>query len=181
MARCSLRALALAALATGGSRPQQPADLDALPAAPTEVRDDGRTLIISLPPQEVPVAPGGAEIMLHILAASKETPSPSVPWLLFRLPVERGDRYLLSGMLANDAPECLDDVSVRIVLDLVPPGRRWPLWDAYPWVMDVKFPVGGAGGSKAFDLPPGRSSPERGPDGAVARLPLGRFYEPLRR
>jgi hypothetical protein len=114
-----------------------------------------------------------APIMLHVLAASKETPSPSVPWLLFGLPIEAGDRYLLSGMVANDGPEPLTGVTVRIVLDLVPPGRPWPLWDAYPWVMDVKFPVGGIGGSKAFDLPPGRSAHSWESSPAIAGTLLG--------
>ena len=37
-----------------------------------------------------------------------------------------------------------------------PEGRLWPLWHAYPWVLDAMFPLGkGADGSKAFDLPPG--------------------------
>lgn len=189
-----------------------PADrLTTLPAAPTRVVNGGRTLIITLPPQDVPPAAGGeamvrtpvyrvdvpvsgaihryrieivdargaplparslhhinlndparrelfAPVMLHVLAASKETPSPSVPWLLFGMPITAGDRYVLSGMLANDTPAPLAGTTVRIVLELTPPHRPWPVWEAYPWVMDVRFPVGGPGGSKAFDLPPGRSS-----------------------
>lgn len=114
-----------------------------------------------------------APVMLHIIAASKETPSPSVPRLLFGLPIRRGDRYLLSGMLANHGGEPLRDVRVRIVLELVPAERPWPVWEAFPWVMDVKFPVGGEGGSKAFDLPPGRSSHWWESSPAVAGTILG--------
>jgi hypothetical protein len=98
-----------------------------------------------------------APIMLHIVAASKETPSPSVPWFLFGLPIARGQRFIMSAMVANPDSTALVGARVRIVLDYIPPGRLWPIWNAYPWVMDVKFPIGGPGGSKAFDLPPGRS------------------------
>src|SRR5437667_163570 len=49
-------------------------------------------------------------------------------------------------------------VHVRRVLGYVPASRPWPLFRAYPWVMDVQFPLGRRpGGSKAFDLPPGRT------------------------
>jgi hypothetical protein len=212
--RALLRLLATVLLAGQHGGPAHPSlsdRLDGLPPATTRVDRDGRTLIIELPPQNLPPADGSetmvrtpvyqvnipvsgaihryrvelvdangdslprsvlhhvnlndpsrrelfAPIMLHILAASKETPSPSVPRLLFGMPISAGDRYLLSGMLANDGPTPLAGATVRIVLDLTPPGRPWPLWDAYPWGMDVKFPVGAEGGSKAFDLPPGRTS-----------------------
>src|SRR3989454_8672623 len=43
-------------------------------------------------------------IGLHILAASKETPAATVPWLFFGLPLERGQRLIASGMLGNDTP-----------------------------------------------------------------------------
>jgi hypothetical protein len=212
--RAFLRVTATLLLASQNGGPGHPSLTDrlvALPPATTRVERDGRTLIIELPPQDIPPAAGGetmvrtpvyrvdipvsgaihsyrvevvdrngdslprsvlhhvnlndpgrrelfAPIMLHILAASKETPAPSVPWLLFGMPIAEGDRYLLSGMLANHGATPLLGATVRIVLDLTRPGRPWPLWDAYPWAMDVKFPVGGEGGSKAFDLPPGRSA-----------------------
>src|SRR3989442_5027640 len=39
----------------------------------------------------------------------------------------------------------------RSVLGYVPASRPWPLFRAYPWVMDVQFPLGHRpGGSKAF-------------------------------
>ena len=80
-----------------------------------------------------------------------------MPWLLFGLPLKEGQRFIVSGMVANPKPTPLLGARIRILLDFVPPNRPWPLWDVYPWVMDVKHPVGGTGGSKAFDLPPGQS------------------------
>src|SRR2546425_12964213 len=95
---------------------------------------------------------------LHILAASKETPAATVPRLLFGLPLERGQRLIASGMLGNETAALQRGVRVRLVLGYVPASRPWPLFRAYPWVMDVQFPLGRRpGGSKAFDLPPGRT------------------------
>jgi hypothetical protein len=97
-------------------------------------------------------------ISLHILAASRETPTVSVPWLLFGLPVQAGQRFIASAMLANPTPDAYHGLRVRLVMHYHPSGRPWPLFRAYPWVMDVLFPLGHPpGGSKAFDLPPGRS------------------------
>ena len=97
-------------------------------------------------------------IGLHIMAASKETPAATVPRLLFGLPLERGQRLIASGMLGNETATLQRGVRVRLVLGYVPASRPWPLFHAYPWVMDVQFPLGRRpGGSKAFDLPPGRT------------------------
>src|SRR2546429_294040 len=59
----------------------------------------------------------------------------------------------------TDVPAALQrGVRLRLVLGYVPASRPWPLFRAYPWVMDVQFPLGRRpGGSKAFDLPPGRT------------------------
>jgi hypothetical protein len=98
-------------------------------------------------------------IALHIFAASKETPAATVPWLLFGLPITKGQRFTTSAMLANPTSVAYRGVRVRIILRMTPAGRPWPLFRAYPWVMDVLFPVGQQpGGSKAFPLPPGRTS-----------------------
>jgi hypothetical protein len=100
-----------------------------------------------------------APISLNILAASKETPSLAVPRLLLGLPVARGQRLLASGMLANPTSTTYRGARVRVVLSYAAPGRVFPLYHAYPWVMDVMFPLGQQpGGSKAFDLPPGRTA-----------------------
>src|SRR2546422_10032391 len=97
-------------------------------------------------------------IGLHIMAASKETPAATVPRLLFGLPLERGQRLIASGMLGNETATLQRGVRVRLVLGYVPASRPWPLFRAYPWVMDVQFPLGRRpGGSKAFDLAPGRT------------------------
>ena len=97
-------------------------------------------------------------IGIHILAASKETPAATVPRLLFGLPLERGQRLIASGMLGNETAALQRGVRMRLVLGYVPASRPWPLFRAYPWVMDVQFPLGHRpGGSKAFDLPPGRT------------------------
>src|SRR5437899_7700443 len=41
-------------------------------------------------------------IGLHILAASKETPAATVPWLFSRLPLERRQRVIASGLLGQE-------------------------------------------------------------------------------
>ena len=97
-------------------------------------------------------------IGMQVMAASKETPPASVPWLLFGLPFERGQRMIASAMLGNETPVAYRGVRVRLVLRYVPAHRPWPLFRAYPWGMDVQYPLGERpGGSKAFDLPPGRT------------------------
>jgi len=99
-----------------------------------------------------------AHLPLHLLAASKETQSITVPWLLLGMPVVAGQRVLASGMAANYEPRVARGVRLRLVLSYVPARRPWPLFAAYPWSMDVMFPLGQpADGSKAFDLPPGRT------------------------
>lgn len=96
---------------------------------------------------------------LHILAASKETPSLAIPRLLMGLPLERGQRLLVTSMLANPTSTAYHDVRVRVVLGYAPLGQVFPVFRVFPWVMDAMFPVGKPpNGSKAFDLPPGRSS-----------------------
>jgi len=97
-------------------------------------------------------------IGLHLLAASKETPAITVPQLLFGLPLARGQRLIAGAMLANVTPRAYHRVRVRLVLRYTPGGRPWPLYRTYPWAIDVQYPLGRPGtGSKAFDLPPGRT------------------------
>jgi hypothetical protein len=100
---------------------------------------------------------------LHLLAASKETPPIRIPWLLLGLPLERGQRLLATAMLSNPTQVGYRAVRVRVVFDYALRGSTplrsfFPLFQAYPWVMDAQFPVGEAPvGRPAFDLPPGRS------------------------
>lgn len=97
-------------------------------------------------------------ILLHVLAASRETPPVSIPGFVFGLPVSAGQEFIASGMLANPDTTPYHGVHIRLVLQIAPAHRPWPLFRAYPWVMDVQFPLGRQpGGSKAFDLPPGRT------------------------
>jgi hypothetical protein len=99
-----------------------------------------------------------AHLPLHLLAASKETQSIKIPWLLLGMPVVRGQHVLASGMAANYWPRAAPGVRLRLVLSYVPARRPWPLFSAYPWSMDVMFPLGQPGdGTKGFDLPPGRT------------------------
>jgi hypothetical protein len=106
-------------------------------------------------------------IGLHLLAASRETPMITVPRLLFGLPLERGQRLIAGAMLANTSAQAYHGVRVRLVLHYVPGGRPWPLYHAYPWAIDVQYPLGRPpNGSKAFDLPPGRT--ERSWEGSPA-------------
>jgi len=110
----------------------------------------------------------------HLLAASKETPAPMIPPLLFGMPLERGQRLMVGAMLANSTPVAERGVRVRVVLRYVPTGRPWPLFRVYPWVMDVQFPLGRpGGGSKAFDLPPGRTVRSWDSSPAVAGTIMG--------
>jgi len=106
-------------------------------------------------------------IGLHVLAASRETPAITVPRLLFGLPLARGQRLIAGAMLANGSDVAYRRVHVRLVLRYVPAGRPWPLYRTYPWAIDVQYPLGRPPtGSKAFDLPPGRT--ERSWEGSPA-------------
>src|SRR5207247_7499962 len=96
-------------------------------------------------------------IGIHVMAGRKQPRAASVPWLLFGLPFERGQRMIASAMLGNETPVAYRGVRVRLVLRYVPPHRPWPLFRASPRGMDVQYPLGERpGGSKAFDLTPGR-------------------------
>ena len=97
-------------------------------------------------------------IGLHILASGRETPPIAVPRVLFGLPLQQGQRFLMSAMLANPDTTPYNQVRVRLVMHYQPANTLWPLFPGYPWVMDALFPLGHPpNGSKAFDLPPGRS------------------------
>lgn len=97
-------------------------------------------------------------IGLHLLASSRETPAITIPPLLFGLPLARGQRLLAGAMLANSSAVAYHGVRVRLVLRYVRGGLPWPLYRTYPWAIDVQYPLGRPPtGSKAFDLPPGRT------------------------
>jgi len=98
-----------------------------------------------------------APIMLRLLAASKETGSPAVPARLIGMPLAAGQQLVLKGMLHNSDSVSLPGSRARVVLGFVPAGHRYPVYQAYPWQLDTRFPVGGIDGIKSFDLPAGRS------------------------
>jgi hypothetical protein len=92
---------------------------------------------------------------LHILAASKETPVLTLPGLLLGLPLERDHHLLVLAMVSNPTPAPQQGVHVRLKLGY---SNLGPLFRAYPFGMDAMYPLGSRpDGSKAFDLPPGRT------------------------
>ncbi len=92
-------------------------------------------------------------IARRVAAAGSETGAVRFPRLLLGSPVERGEQLVASVMLHNPTPESYRGVRVRLIMNYVPERRPWPLFRAFPWQLDVAFPVG----DKSFDLPPGRS------------------------
>src|SRR5579862_5272876 len=99
---------------------------------------------------------------LHILAVSKETPALNVPPLVLGMPLERDQRVLITAMLNNPTETPYHGVRIRLTFGYRSTEGFWggvfPMFRAYPWVVDVKFPLGtGPEGSLAFDLPPGRT------------------------
>ncbi|HYK82356.1 MAG TPA: hypothetical protein VEU55_04365 [Gemmatimonadales bacterium] len=93
-------------------------------------------------------------ISRRLLAAGHETGEIRLPWLLFGLPLKRGEHVVASAMVENLTPTAYHGARVRLVMDFTPRGRPWPFFRASPWQMDVAFPVG----DKSFDVPLGRSS-----------------------
>jgi hypothetical protein len=113
-------------------------------------------------------------ISLHIFAASKETPPLALPGLMLGLPLEQNQRLLVTGMVGNETATSYQGVRFRVILGYRPAGHLWPIWHAYPWVVDAMFPLGkGADGSKAFDLPPGKTVKSWEGTPAVAGYILG--------
>jgi hypothetical protein len=97
-------------------------------------------------------------IAQRFLAASKETPSVRLPALLVGMPLERDARILVTAMVSNPTPIARHGIRVRVTYGSRSAGL-FPLFHAYPWVMDAQFPdERHPGGSPPFDLPPGRSS-----------------------
>jgi hypothetical protein len=104
------------------------------------------------------VNPDNRELFLPIaqrmLAVGKETGSQSMPGLLMGYPVPEGTSIIVNGMLHNPSGASYEGVIVRVRLQYVPAGRLWPLFNVFPFQMDVAFPAG----DKSFDLPPGVST-----------------------
>jgi hypothetical protein len=95
---------------------------------------------------------------LHLMAASKETPAVGLPQLIVGLPVVHEQPLIVTAMLSNPTSTSYHGVRVRWVFGFRPLGVIFPIFRAYPWVMDAQFPTGErVFGRPAFDLPPGRS------------------------
>lgn len=102
-------------------------------------------------------------VALHVLGLSKETPPIAVPRLLLGLPLTAGQRLITWGGLRN--PTATPHPGTRIVVDLGCRrstgllGSAFPLFRAYPWVIDVMTASGRRAYSfKDFALPPGKFS-----------------------
>ncbi len=107
--------------------------------------------------------PGRRDLFLptsmHLLAASKETPALRIPSLLVGLPLVAGQQLIVTGMLANPTTTPYHGARAQMVFRYRPLGAVFPLFRAYPWVLDAQFPSGErVYGRPAFDLPPGRSA-----------------------
>ncbi len=92
-------------------------------------------------------------ISQRMLAVGKETGSQAMPWILLGYPVPEGTPMAVTAMLHNPTGKAHDAVYVRVRLKYVKAGRPWPLFNVYPFQLDVAFPAG----DKSFNLPPGRS------------------------
>ena len=101
-------------------------------------------------------------ISRRLLASGGQTGIVRLPWLVVGARVYAGERVLVNTMLHNPTDVSYRGVRVRMIVDYVPDSRPWPLLKAYPWQLDVAFPVG----DKSFDLLPGRS--ERSYEGSPA-------------
>lgn len=93
---------------------------------------------------------------LPIYGASKESARFQLPKYLIGVPVPAGSRYIMAGMLMNPESRARR-MRVRVILSFERPRWLLPLFLAYPWTMDVGFPLGGEGGRHDYDIPPGRS------------------------
>lgn len=95
-------------------------------------------------------------LALPIFGVSKESPHPVLPRRLIGVPLPAGERYIAGAMFAN--PDSRPHpMRARMVLSFQRPGRLFPLFHAYPWTMDVGYPLGGVGGRHDYDIPAGRS------------------------
>lgn len=92
-------------------------------------------------------------IARRVLAAGSETGAVSMTRWLLGAPFVKGDRLVANAMLHNPTMQSYSGVRTRLILTYTDVGRWYPLVRAYPWQLDVAFPVG----DKSFDLPPGRS------------------------
>jgi hypothetical protein len=111
-------------------------------------------------------------LVLPIFGASKESPDLGLPRYLLGLPLPTGHRYLAAAMFMNPDPVARR-MRVRVRLSFRRSGGLFPLFQAYPFTMDVTYPLGGQGGRHDFDLPPGPSHRQWQGSPAVAGSIIG--------
>ena len=92
-------------------------------------------------------------ISRRIIAAGPETGKKELPESM-GLPMEAGQRLLVRAVFHNPTEVAREDLYLRIRFSFTPSQAGEARAGIFPVYLDVKPPVG----SKAFDLPPGRSS-----------------------
>lgn len=121
------------------------------------VDGEGRQLPVEVLHHLNLINPDHRELFLPIsqrmLAVGKETGSQSMPRFLLGYPVPEATSMVVAAMLHNPTGKSHSGVEVRVRLKYVKAGRPWPLFNVYPFQLDVAFPAG----DKSFDLPPGKS------------------------
>lgn len=90
-------------------------------------------------------------VALRLFAAGSETRPASMPKVL-GVPVESGQRLMVSSMFYNPTDRSYPDARLRVILKYREEGWVFPM-EVYPVYVDVT----GYLGKKDFDLPPGRS------------------------
>lgn len=90
-------------------------------------------------------------VPLRLFAAGSETQAASMPRVL-GVPIEKGQRIMVSAMFHNPTAESYPDARLRVILKYREEGLIFPV-EVYPVYIDVM----GHLGKKDFDLPPGRS------------------------
>lgn len=93
-------------------------------------------------------------ISQRISAVGGETGGQKLPWMGFGMPVQKGQRVVVTAMLHNPTGKDLTGVTIRFYWQYVKTGRPWPFVQFQPFQLDVAFPAG----DKSWDLPPGPSS-----------------------
>lgn len=90
-------------------------------------------------------------VPLRLFAAGRETQAASMPKIL-GVPIEKGQRILVSAMFHNPTAVSYLGSKLRVILKYRTEGLIFPL-EVYPVYIDVMGHIG----KKDFDLPPGRS------------------------
>ncbi len=93
-------------------------------------------------------------ISQRVAAVGNETQDIKLPGFFLGYPVMAGQPIVVSAMMHNPTGAELNDVYVKFYLNYTPTGRPWPLFDVFPFQLDVAFPAG----DKSFSIPPGVST-----------------------